>query len=556
MKNFLKQSGKLRPIHFLFIVTVLCIPSFMRMLPPGLYSMQDFPYFRLVEYSKCLRDGQIPCRMALDAGLGYGEPVFNFYSHVPFFFGALLVQLGVSAISSLKFLFAFSLIGSGIGMFFLSKSVWKNNASALISAVLYVYAPYRAVNVWVRGALPESFAFICIPLILYTFEKYLLTKNTRWLLGFCGTVCLLILTHNLSILLFGPMIFVFILFRLYQLKSLKLLIPLVLAFVLSLLLSAFYLLPVIFESHFVNLQTTVEGYFNFRAHFVTLSQLFLSRFWGYGGSTWGDQDGLSLSIGLVQWIVGCLVITVSLWNIFRKEAHKKISMLAVFLVFLSLLFLLLTHNKSAFLWEYFSPVMQYIQFPWRFLGVSLFLLSLSAGYLGSITQYKNVLSAAIIIFAIILNYSFFREDLWIHTTDREMQSGETWIEESRASIGDYWPKYGPIPTLHASQAFPIIQSSKETSNSREYEILVKEESMNELPTIYFPGIVAYDNDSIVPVEPSTNGFAQILLSTGIHYVSFIYKNTNIRTIGNAISLFSLISTTFVFILIKRLKLRT
>lgn len=553
MKNFLKQWGKLQSVHLIIIVLVLCIPTCIRMFPAGLYSMQDFPYFRVVEYSKCLKDWQIPCRMALDAGLGYGEPVFNFYSHVPFFLGAVLVQLGVSAISSLKLLFAFSLVGSGVSMFLLSKSVWKNNTSALISAVLYVYAPYRAVNVWVRGALPESFAFICIPLILYAFEQYLLKRNKRWLYGFSVMISLLILTHNLSILLFGPMIFLFILFRLYQSNAIKLFIPLVGAALFSLLISAFYFLPVIFESRFINLQTTVEGYFNFRAHFVTMPQLFISRYWGYGGSTWGDQDGLSLSIGVVQWIVGCLVIVVSAGTVFSKKSSRKTSFFAAFLVFSAALFLLLTHNKSAFVWEYFSPVMQYIQFPWRFLGVGLFALSLSGGYLGLVTQYKNILGIVIIIFTILLNYSFFREDIWKIVTDREMQSGETWIEQSRASIGDYWPKYGPIPTAHSTETFPLIQQTVSTSNSREYDLLLSEGKVTEFPTVYFPGIVAYDNTVDLPVEPSTNGFAQLSLASGNHHILFLYKNTNIRVIGNAVSLISLILLLLLFILGERRK---
>ena len=61
------------------------------------------------------------------------------------------------------------------------------------------------------------------------------------------------------------------------------------------LLSGFYLLPVIFESYLVTVGQTTQNYYNYRIHFTTLYQLFISRFWGYGGSTWGPNDTMSFS---------------------------------------------------------------------------------------------------------------------------------------------------------------------------------------------------------------------------------------------------------------------
>ncbi len=535
MKNILrKRPITLSAVSFALFF-ILLIPTFSRMLRPGIYSMQDFPYFRLVEYTQCLKDGQIPCRWAADAGLGFGEPVFNFYSHVPFFFGALLVQIGISAISSLKLLFAFSIVASGFTMYLLSKELWKSKYSAFVSGILYVYAPYRAVNVWVRGALPESFAFIFLPLILFFFEKYLINKNKKYLLGFISSFTALILTHNLSVLLFFPIILFYIFTRLIQMRSLPLLVSFFLGFLCSVLLASFYIFPTVFESSLVNLQTTTQGYFDFRAHFVTIPQLLFSRFWGYGGSTWGDQDGLSLALGQVQWIVALFLIIGLLLKSLRKKL-TYIDILAALLIFLSMLFLFFTHNKSAFIWEEFSTVMKYIQFPWRFLGVTLFTISLAGGYLPLLfSKFRVIISVLIVFTAIFFNYSYYHEDIWNVTSDNEMQSGKNWVEQSRASIGDYWPKYGVIPHDFQSQSFPNLQPLVKKSNSQVFTVNVLNQSPVVFPVTYFPGWSGSSSLGNISILPNKDGLISTLLPIGKQTINLSFNNSPVRTYSNMVS---------------------
>ena len=117
--NFFKNN------IFILLVILITIPTFWKMLPEGIYSMQDFHLFRLFEYDLCIQRYEIPCRWAQDAGLGYGEPLFNFYGQFPYFVGEIFHLSGLSFIDSTKILFILSLLGSGIAMFYLSKNIWK-----------------------------------------------------------------------------------------------------------------------------------------------------------------------------------------------------------------------------------------------------------------------------------------------------------------------------------------------------------------------------------------------------------------------------------------------
>lgn len=459
------------------LVLALSIPTFWRMLTPGIYSMQDFHFFRQLEFDKCVKILQIPCRWAPDAGLGYGEPIFNFYGQLPYAVGEIYHLLGGSIIDSVKFLFALSLVGSAVSMFFLARKLWKNDFSALISSIVYLYAPYRAVDVWVRGAIPEALAFILFPLILLSVEE----KSLGW---FSFLLSLLILTHNLSFVMFLPILVVWIIYRKFW-KA-------IFGAIVALFISAFYILPVIFESKYIDLGSTITGYFDFRAHFVTLYQIFISRFWGYGGSTWGSNDGLSLSIGQIQWILPLIIFIFIL-------IKKKISSNKDFLILISLglFYIFLTHNKSTLIWTHI-PGMAYIQFPWRFFGVATFCLALSSGaIIRFFEKQKIIISVIVVVAAIALNFSFFREDIWYKVNDSFFTTGTEWIRQRSASITDYWPLFG--------HNIPDVPSDGKYIN-------------------YFPGWIG--------AAPDKNG---LIPSSGT-----VFTDTPVRRIGNIISLLSIV----------------
>lgn len=476
----------IRKYKFLLLVILLSIPAFFRMLKPGIFSMQDFHLFRLYEFDKCVKLLQIPCRWAPDAGLGFGEPLFNFYPQLSYAIGEVYHLAGGTFVDSLKFLFILSFIGSGVAMYFLAKHLWKNEWGALISAALYLYAPYRAVDVWVRGALPEALSFVLFPLIILAIEK-------RKVLVFGLLFSALILTHNLSALMFLPIVLVWTAYRKYW-KGFW-------GFVIAAGLSAFYLLPVIFESKFINLASATQEYFDFRAHFLTLKQIFLDFSWGYGGSTWGEGDGLNLSVGIIQWILPAVIAVVL---VFRKKILERKEFLTFFI--LGTIFLFLTHNKSTFLWQVL-PFMKYIQFPWRFLGVAVFCFSLASGALVGLLNKKFVIFVAtgVTFLSLIFNFSFFRPDLWYEVEDLYFTSGPEWDRQRTASIGDFWPNFGhEIPTSPSDGKY-----------------------IN-----YFPGWNK---------EPDENG---LILVEGARF-----SNTPIRIVGNIISLVTLcISLLFLLLL--------
>ncbi len=525
---------------FVIIAALITIPSFYRMLRPGIYSMQDFQLFRLFEFDKCVKDFQIPCRWTPDAGLGYGEPVFNFYGQVPFVIGEAFHFLGFNIINSFKLVFISSLAGSALTMFFLAKKLWKNNFAALISSAVYVYAPYRALDVWVRGVPNESLGFVIFPLLFLSLENYIEKERVSSLISFSLLLSLLVLTHNLSVILFLPVLVIWTFYRLFTKKKWKLLVGISGGILLTFLVSSFYLLPVIFEAKYVDIQSTISGYFDFRGHFAALYQLLISRFWGYGGSVFGPEDGLSLSVGHLQWILPMIVLV----TILIKKKFGEYKDVIIF-VLLGWFLLLLTHNKSTFFWE-ITPAMAYIQFPWRFLGPATFSFALASGVVANL--YKNqklFLSVVIISAAILLNFSFFKEDIWYKVTDSYFTGGEEWNRQRAASIGDFWPKFGGvIPASPASENPQDGRLITKKTNLFSYNLNTKDKKEVELPVNYFPGWQAKVNGKDYKIYPGKTGLITLIFPGGEGRVDLIFKDTPIRILGNIISLIGVLTILF------------
>jgi hypothetical protein len=297
--------------------------------------------------------------------------------------------------------------------------------------------------------------------------------------------------------------------------------------------SAFFIIPAFFEKNLTTVQTMTQGYFNYIIHFATLNQLFISRFWGYGASLWGPVDDMSFQIGVSIW----LLAFVALFKV-RQHLHFKI-VVTSFLIGLFALFL--THNKSTFIWQLF-PFLAYYQFPWRFLGLTTLMFSIVAG---SIILPRYI--TALIIFAtIILNISYFKEDIWQRNiTDLELLTPAKIYEQSGAGLRDYWPKYSTdFPTVMAptepianSGNISIIRTSR-NSRSLSGKFIVNSASATiNFPITYFPNWqLTIDGNSHQYEIDQKYGQIMTTLNQGEHSYRLDFTNTPIRIISNFLTL--------------------
>ncbi len=541
------------------ILLLLVIPSFISIVRPGFFPMHDdLQAFRMHQMHECFKDFQIPCRWVPDMGYQYGYPQYNFYPPSVYYLGEFFHLLGFQFIDSVKIVFALGFIFSAIAMYLFLKE-FLSKWPAFFGALIYTYIPYKAVNVYVRGALNEFWALVFYPLLFWSSLKIIKEGGRKNLAFFALSIFLILITHNLMTLIFLPVLGVWILLNVFLEKKYRSLISIVLGGLLGLGLASFFTLPVIVEKPYAHLETLVGGYFDYRQHFVSLNQLFISNYWGYGSSVWGLGDDLSLSAGHIQ-VIG--TITAAILALINFKRFKKLSIMVFTLSFLELLVLFMVHQRSAPIWTIFESILIFVQFPWRFLSISVFLLAvltaigiyfiekidLKIAKMNLALTYGSIL----VIACLILYLPFFRPSKWLDIKDTDKFSGQSWEKQLTISIFDYLPIYAKFPPTSAAPLDPQtltgladFKSRERGSDFKKWIVEVSTPALLRAPIFDFPGMKVFIDGKVVTHvnddcrnEEFCLGLVTFPVGIGTHEIIVKLTNTPVRTIGNITSLLS------------------
>ena len=213
----------------LFFSILISLP----LLKSGLYEMHDDQHVaRLYLFDKSVREGQVPVRWVDELGFGFGYPLFVFYPPFVYMLGEVFHLSGFGFIDSVKLVFFASILLSGVGMFVFVKEL-GGRLAGLTSALFYMFLPYRALDIYVRGALAEAFSFVWLPLILWSFYKlsnlqeqsdYKIyrRKSANYTLLSATFLALLMITHNLIFLPFMLILPIYLFFLFLKTSEKKL----------------------------------------------------------------------------------------------------------------------------------------------------------------------------------------------------------------------------------------------------------------------------------------------------------------------------------------------
>ena len=546
----MKKNKLLFPI---FIVIFAALLAGRTLLTSGYFKMHDdLQMMRQLEMEKCFLDLQIPCRWIPDMGYGFGFPLFNYYPPLPYLVGELFRVVGFSFVDTAKLVFLISFIFSVVAMYFFSKEFF-GKVGGVLSSVFYIWAPYHAVDVYVRGAMNEAWAFIWFPLILLFGYKLITVHRSRFTILLALSWTGLFLSHNLMVLIFTPIFVIWCLFWLWRFKNLVSSIKyLVSSSLLTLGLTAFFTLPAILEQKYVQVDTLINGYYEYIAHFATLNQLFISRFWGYGASVWMENDGMPFQIGHVHWILSLIILIVLVVLFLRKKLNPKLHTTYYILLFFILVgwfAAFMAHSRSTFIWQ-LVPALKFVQFPWRFLTLVTFSFSFIVGSLVLLVPKKfiylvvGILSIGLIIF----NWNYFLPDggKMGPLTDKEKFSGAAWDLQRTAGIFDYLPKTAKEnPREGQSVLAEVIVGKGEITNPQEGTDWVKFLTTSNQPLTVrinifdFPNWKAFvDEKEVETTIPETERWGRMYLTIpeGTHEVYLKLYNTPLRNVSNIISL--------------------
>jgi hypothetical protein len=520
---------------------------------PGDFSTHDGVHFiRLYDLEKVLREGQFPPRWLPDLGKGYGYPFFNFYPPLSYFTGLVFRFLGTSFTLANRLSFAAAGLVGGVGMFYFGRLLFGFWGGA-IAALFWLFLPYRAVDLYVRGSLAEYWGMNLLPWTFYLAKKLFDYQTLKRFLLFTFSLFLLLVAHNAVSLISSIWLVVFIIFLLvvnrdWSGKSFRQKSLLAVSFLLALGLAAFFIFPAVLEKDFTHIVDMTSDYYAYYNHFPSLGQLFISRFWGYGGSNFGLNDEMSFQIGHLHWLLALLALVLLARDLLANRrlffSKGESSLLVTFFVISFLGISFLAHQRSFFIWK-LLPFLGFLQFPWRLLVFIGFSVSLLAGFgVSRLVGKKGFLvSTALFLVLVGLNFNYFKPEAVVDINDQDYLFSPLWEYQQREFLTDYLPKsvkiipqdyyHPPLVVGGEETEIKLDQADKViflTSLGEDKEIVIKR--------FYFPGWQAKINRKPVEIKSDQNGFMVLPLPEGRSLVEISFEDTLVRKIANWISLCS------------------
>lgn len=549
----MKHINSFLPI---IVVIALCYWAIAPLFHPGFFPMHDDAQIqRVFEMKTALQDGMFPVRWVPDLGFGYGYPIFTFYAPLAYYIGGFFNLIGFDALIATKVMIGLGMLVAGISMYVLAREFW-GKSGAIVSSLLYVYAPYHAVNLYVRGAISELWAYGLIPFVFFGIYKiykniavkhhvkFSIKQNWLWICFTAVSYGAVIVAHNLTAMMVTPFLFIeaLYLFLILPKKNYRAGMTLFISLVIGITLAAFCWLPAITEMMYTNVNSIIGGGSDYKDHFVCLSQLWNSP-WGYGGSAPGCLlDGLSFRLGKVHII---LVVLSLIPLAFTWKGNKNIFftiLLSILGALVSLFFLL---EYSKYIWDHI-PQMAYFQFPWRFLVLASFFSSFLGGsiliLLPRIHRFALVIVIVVAIF--VVNAKLFIPEKTVNfTTDHYTNKSFLNWETSKISY-EYMPKAFSIPK--EKQDMPKEKITFTDPTTKLVSINAKTQTLSAViktshPTninvaiAYFPAWQMFLDKHAIPYTQFDKGL-KIKIPAGTHMIQAVYKQTPIELVADSISL--------------------
>lgn len=564
----MNEKGK--NIVLLIIGILVLLISIFPLLRDGYIRTHDLNLYPiwLFEFDKGIKDGMFLPRWSQDFWLGYGAPLFNFIQPLFYYLSELFHLIGFNLISSINIAIGLSFVLGFIFMFLFARAVWGKWAGFL-GAVIFTLFPYRLGMVYIRGGFSEFLATSFIPLALFSFLRLGQTKKLIYFLLSSLSLALLFLSHSLQVLLFLPVLLIYLLV-IFGKKIKKIILPTFFSGLLALGIASFFTLPAFIERKYLDLSLLLSGRYDFQGNFLKIKELILP--------VWDSYNYYQIGA------VGIALLFLTFYLLMKKKKLDNFSQKNVyFFLILIILYATATLSVSAVFWE--LPLYRFIQFPWR----TLSFLALGFGILGGILFKSEIIKiffkkefsqlTLVIIFSsvvVLANIIFIRPVGYLNI-EKDKNYNPILQLLSETNIAEYSPLYDTIGVnvysitpeslpkgidievligemqkiLNEKLVSAEIEISKINilegivryniiamdSYNYNIEFQAEEKSLVRFNNIWFPGWQAYLDDEEIKIDHDNDLQAMLFtIPSGNHTLKIEFRDTPIRTVGRIISI--------------------
>lgn len=542
MKNLIRYCKEKELINYILIIIasiIISIPLANKNL--NIYRDDGIQHIcRIIGTEQTLADKQfLPMIMSnLCNNFGYSWNIF--YSPLTAYMSVVFRIFNFSYVNCLKLCMFVIVLLSGITMYKFALRITKNKKLATLASIIYILAPYRITDMYIRTALAELASFIFIPIVfegLYIIvneEK----KSYKLALGAAG----LILTHQVIAMYTVIICFAYLIVFFKKLKSKTVLKNVGVNLLFCILMTSFYWVGLL--QHYFNTSYEVfvpgrmereEVLIFYKAKF---SQLFITS----------SEQTMIYAIGLLS-VIGLVLTPIAYKKI--PEEYKK-----TYMFFLITGVILIGMTLSIFPFEKLPQALTMLQFTFRlFTFTSFFFAFVVATNFAILIKNFKTLDIVVLLTISILLLVPYKSKLDFNLKDNEERliNGVRITENTgRVHAGmasmEYLPtkafknlKYianrkDEVIVLDNDEAV-ISDYTKQASNMNCKISNINKETTIELPYIYYLGYRVYANGQEITYTESDNGFIQINIAKDSQ-IKVKYLGTNEMLISYAVSIIS------------------
>jgi len=488
----------------------------------------------IIQAKMGLDQGQFPLHTLPWQDKGLGNAFFTFYSPLPQHLAGYTYQLMNSVTSTnpffiMKLILWFSLFIAGIYIYRLMLWLIQSPPIALLCSLVYMTAPYFIINIDSRGAFSEAFAQGLIPLILfYNLKMFKEPFQLRTTIFATLSWAALITSHLVTTVYTSSFVGLFLFLLALQKKSeLKKLFLFAGIYCFAILLSFWYIIPVVLISPFLNIAnlmgnpaesswlTPLSNLLSIRA--ISPVPLYNRTYlpdYLYPGIGWPILFGIA-----------SLCYFISLKKLYFVRASLKSILALLGLFFISIF---LTWSPFDF-WQFLPKIANICQYSYRLLAQSMWIGTILFGYaLLEISRGKWDIkeTAMAIIFIVIMGSS------WLNSN---MNYAETVNEMLKTPSINYSKHDYLVPSKDSLSTIQSLQDCQRHHAELQCHVQVtKKEELVQLPQLYYPQLLNVKINGVdttyLPIESKDYVMTGLKLQPGtyditVKFVGIAWANT-------------------------------
>jgi len=499
--------------------------------------------------------GEIPV-VWMNNFANYGLPIGIFAQQTTSYLGGLITIITNNPTLSYNLLVLIGTFFTGLFLYLFLR-LYFNPFASFMGVFLFNFTPYRIFNVYTRGAMPEFFASIFLPLILIVLYFIVERKKYNALFLLALLVAGLALTHPMMLVTYSFLFIAYLLFLLVTahlelFQKIKLFFATSVFMLIGIILCSYYYFPLTLElkyfyfgrmEHFNSSSfLSIVNYFDFKSYFFTNTEIL--------------TKGHVVQMGITETLILIFGLCYAVYQKFFTKLKKNNNLLYFCLIMGALLIFLTSQYANIFYQKVFF--LNNLQFTWRFLSSLIFIPPIILGLIYNRFQHKIFFILIVCLIALFSFPNLYGKNFITYPNSSYFFSKENpqgiWMTTVWTGITQDYPDKNPQGEIIEGQGKILNETLK--NSSRTYIVDAKTPLEMVDHTFYFPGWTVLVDGVKTNIEfqnPEYRGVITYQVPAGKHTIQLIFEDTKVRLLGKIVSLVALILLTTLFFLRKKIK---